>query len=300
MKKYYNKVSLWSRFLNFSFKFTDTKKNSDTIEETKKYIKKLSKMHKNKDLAKKMGLKKTLINGVEVYYYLGNIQDNNKKLLYIHGGSYIEEANFFQIKFAMKIAKKTNSTLIFPIYPLAPNGTYKTMYSFMDILYMKLLESNTEINFLGDSAGGGFILSYSMYLRNKKIKQPQNIIMLSPWLDISLSNPKTYDDAKTDYMCGVDGTRYCGKLWADDLDTKDPLVSPMFGDVNNLNKMTIITGGKEILRSDCHKFSEILTSNKIEHNFIEYKGQGHDFGAYPTKEGKLVINDICNIILNEE
>lgn len=296
MKKYYNKVSLWSKVLNFSFKFTDSKKNSETVEGTKKYIEKLSKTNSQNELPEKLGLIKEIVNDTAVYCYRGSIKDDSRKLLYVHGGSYIEEASYFQLKFAMKIAEKTNSTLIFPVYPLAPKGTYKTMYAFMKSLYQQLLESNSEINFLGDSAGGGFILSFSMYLRDKKIKQPKNIIMMSPWLDVSLSNPKIYDDAKKDYMCGVDGTRYCGELWAADLDMKDPLVSPMFGNVHNLSKMTIITGGNEILKSDCHKFSDILTTNKIEHNFIEYKEQGHDFGAYPTKEGRLVIEDISEII----
>lgn len=296
MKKYYDKKSLWSKVLNFSFKFTNAKKNSDTVEGAKKYIEKLSKKDKNKNLPEKLGLTKQVINNIDVYCYLGSIDDNRKKILYIHGGSYIEEANYFQLNFAMKIAEKTNSTLIIPIYPLAPKGTYKNMYQLIDNLYSKILESNTEINFLGDSAGGGFILSFAMYLRDKKIKLPKNIIMMSPWLDVSLSNPNTYEDAKKDYMCGVDGTRYCGKLWAGDLDMKDPLISPMFGNVNDLSKMTIITGGSEVLNSDCHKFSDILTTNKVEHNFIEYKGQGHDFGAYPTKEGKLVIEDISRII----
>lgn len=298
MKKYYDKISLWSRILNYSFKFTNVKKNSETVEGAKKYIKKVAKSNKNNKLPEKLGFTKELVNNKPVYCYKGTIKDNSKKLLYIHGGSYIEEANYFQLKFAMKIAEKTNSTLVFPVYPLAPKGSYKTMYPFIEKLYEQLLENSNEINFLGDSAGGGFILSFAMYLRDNKKKQPKNIIMMSPWLDLSLSNPKTYDDAKTDYIFGVDGTRYCGKLWSDGLDIRDPLVSPMFGDVNNLSKMTIITGEREILKSDCHKFSKILTSNKIKHNFIEYKNQCHDFGAYPTKEGKLVIEDICNIINN--
>ena len=296
MKKYYDKISLWSRILNSSFKFTNAKKNSDTVEGAKKFIEKLSKSNSNYNLPDELGLKKEKIDDMKVYLYNGNIDDNNKKLLYIHGGSYIEEASYFQLKFAMKIAKKTNSTLVFPIYKLAPKGTYKTMYSFIEKLYDKLLKTNSEINFLGDSAGGGFVLSFAMYLRDIKISQPKNIIMMSPWLDISLSNPQTYEDAKNDYMCGVDGTRYCGELWSDDLDTKNPLVSPMFGDVKKLGKITIIAGGREILKSDCHKFSKILESNKIKYNYIEYKGQGHDFGAYPTKEGKMVIEDVSKII----
>lgn len=298
MEKYYNKISLWSKILNFSFKFTNAKKNSDTVEGAKKYIKRLAKKQRNSRMPEKLKLVKETVNGISVYCYRGTIDDHNKKLLYVHGGSFIEEANYFQLKFAMRIADKTNSTLIFPIYPLAPKGTYRDIYPLMENIYTRLLKTGKDINFLGDSAGGGFVLSFGMYLRDKKIPLPSNIITMSPWLDISLSNPETYEDAKKDYMCGVDGTRYCGELWANGLDSKDPLVSPMFGDVKNLSKITIITGGKEILKSDCHKFSDILNENNVRHNFIEYIGQGHDFGAYPTKEGKMVVEDISNIINN--
>ena len=298
MEKYYNKISLWSKILNFSFKFTNAKKNSDTVEGAKKYIKRLSKKQRNSRMPEKLKLVKETVNGISVYCYRGTIDDRNKKLLYVHGGSFIEEANYFQLKFAMKIADKTNSTLIFPIYPLAPKGTYRDIYPLMENIYTRLLKTGKDINFLGDSAGGGFVLSFGMYLRDKKIPLPSNIITMSPWLDISLSNPKTYEDANNDYMCGVDGTRYCGELWADGLDLKDPLVSPMFGDVRNLSKITIVTGGKEIFTTDCLMFSKKLKENFVDHNFIMYEGQGHDFGAYPTKEGKMVIDDISKIINN--
>ena len=299
MKKYYDKISLWSKVLNFSFKFTDAKKNSDTVDAAKQFIEKLTEDNLKYNLPNKMGLKKEMFNEMEVFYYNGNLLDDKRKLLYIHGGSYIEEAAYFQIKFAMKIAKKTNSTLVFPRYPLAPKGTYKTMYPLIEHLYHKLLQTNTEINFLGDSAGGGFILSFAMYLRDRKIKLPKNIIMMSPWLDISMSNPKLYEDAKTDNMCGVDGSRYDGVIWADGLNLKSFLVSPIYGEVDNLSKMTIIIGEKEIFKSECLDFTNKLKEKNILHNFIMYKGQGHDFGAYPTKEGKLVIEDISQIINNE-
>lgn len=298
MRKYYNHISLWSRIVNFSFRFSNYKKKSETVEGTKKYIEELKDINKRYNLPKKIGLDKIDFNGMDVYSYNGNISSDKKILLYIHGGSYIEEATRFQIKFAMKIAEKTNSVLVFPRYPLAPEGSYKTMYPLIEKLYNKLLDCNTEINFLGDSAGGGFILSFSMYLRDNNIMQPKNIIMLSPWLDVSLSNPYIYEDAKVDNMCGVDGTRYCGTLWANGLDLKNPLISPMFGNFDNLGRMTIIVGESGILKSECHNFSDLLTSNNIEHNFIEYKGQGHVFGAYPTKEGNLVIGDISKIINN--
>lgn len=297
MKKYYNKISLWSRLINFLFVFTDDKKNSSTVENTKNYIKKLSNKNKNYDLPKEMGLK--LEEGFEkkVYSYNGRLTGAKKrKILYIHGGSFIEEANSYQIRFAKKVAKQTDSALIFPVYSLVPDGNWEVMYSFINDIYQKISDSSEEIILLGDSAGGGFVLSYAMYLRDQGGVQPNHIIMISPWVDLSMSNPAIIKDAKKDYMCGVDGTRYCGELWANELDIKDPLVSPLYGSFDNLGVLTILTGGKEILSTECRDFSKKLDQLQIDHNFIEYKGQGHVFVAFPTKEGNLAINDICGII----
>ena len=41
-------------------------------------------------------------------------------------------------------------------------------------------------------------------------------------------------------------------------------------------------------------------AKNIRHNYIEYKGQCHDFGILPTKEGKMLIDDFANIILDGE
>ncbi len=297
MKKNYNKISIKSRIINYLLKFTNSKEIFSSEDKTKKYIEKISKKIDRYNLPVKLGMKLEEFS-YKVYSYNGNINDSNKILLYIHGGSYIEEAISYQIKFAMKIAKRTKSVLIMPIYPLAPKGNYKIMYNFIDEIYDKITSSKKNINFLGDSAGGGFVLSYAMYLRNNSKPQPNNIIMMSPWVDISMSNPELKISEKIDSMSGIDGNKYCGSIWADSLDKKNYLVSPIYGEFSNLGKITIITGGKDILKPDCSKLSKILDENLIEHNYIEYKGQGHDFGAYPTKEGNMVIEDIANIINN--
>ena len=73
-----------------------------TINDNEEYIKELEKKYENYNLPEEMGLKKIEFEGMEVYSY--NDKPKNKKiLLYIHGGSYIEEANYFQIDFAMKV-----------------------------------------------------------------------------------------------------------------------------------------------------------------------------------------------------
>jgi len=299
MQKQYEKVSLSTKIVNFFFKFYKEKQIYSDEEKTKKYINEKNKQKRKYNTPIKMGMFKEEFVDMDVYSYNGTIANpKDKFLIYVHGGSFVKEAVSYQIRFAMKIAEKTNSTLIFPVYPLVPTGNYKTMYNLMDRLYKIIEKSKKNINLLGDSAGGGFVLAFSMYLRDKKIKQSSNIIMMSPWVDLSMSNPLIEKYEKNDNFGGIPGNQYAGKLWADDLDIKNYLISPLYGKFNDLAPVTIITGERDLLKPDCVLLSEKLIEEDITHNYIEYKGQGHDFGAYPTKEGQMVINDIASIINN--
>lgn len=292
-------MSLRSKIFNTMLKFSSYKKNFLSERNIKKYIQNVSK--KKYNLPKKIKLNLEEFDDFNVYSYNGTIKDNNNKiLLYLHGGSFIEEAVYYQLEFAMKVAKKTGSTLIFPQYLLAPKYNYKHMYRSIYKLYNKLTDVCKEINFFGDSAGAGFILSFSMYLRDNKLQQPKNIIMLSPWLDISLTNPELKKYEKKDAMSGIVGNQYSGQLWKDDLEYNNYLVSPMYGNVMNLGKLTVIVGTNDLLKPDVDKFINKLDALNIEYNYFEYKNQFHDFGMFPIPEGHMVNDEICKIINKED
>ena len=294
MKKIYDKISLSSKIINFILKMINYKKNFMSVENIKKHIEKLKGVKYN--LPDKMGLNLEKFDGMNVYSYNGTMNDNKKILLYVHGGAYIKNAIYFQLKSVMKIAEATDSVLIFPIYPLAPKNDYKKTYELMAKLYNEFRKKHDVVNMIGDSAGGGFILSFSMYLRDNQIKQPNNIIMLSPWLDISLSNPKMKKYEETDVILSIEGSKYAGDLWKGDLSSDNYLVSPLYGNYDNLGKMTIIVGGNEILKPDIDILRERLDDLKIQYNYFEYYKQCHNFAIYPTKEAKDVSRDIINII----
>lgn len=300
MKKIYKKVSVFSRFINIGFKFTDAKKNYESASSVKKFIRAYQNKVKKYNLYNEMGFSEEKIGEDYIYTYNGTLEKNTGRiLLYIHGGSFVEEAISYQLKFAIEIALKTQSTLIVPRYKLIPNGNYKNLYSFINNVYDCITNATNDFNFLGDSSGGGFILAYSMYLRDQNKLLPKNLLMLSPWLDLSMENPELIKMCKKDNLSNIGGNQYCGKLWADDLDVKNPLVSPIYGSFNNLPKITLMTGSYDIMKPECLRLGRILDAQTIDYNYIEYKFQGHDFACYPTKEGKLSIQDMVDIVNGE-
>ena len=128
-------------------------------------------------------------NGIEIFRY-GKSESKNM-IIYIHGGAYVNEINMQHHLFCYLIAKKFDVCVLAPAYPLAPNHKALETYDLMLELYEKLVKSHNII-LMGDSAGGGFVLSFAQYLNFLKLPQPQKLIVFSPWVDISISN-SNYD-----------------------------------------------------------------------------------------------------------
>ena len=90
-----------------------------------------------------------------------------------------------------KLISKTNATIVVPDYPLAPEASCKETYDFIEDLYTRLITDYPakRIVFMGDSAGGGLAFGFTQQLRDENKKQPDQIIIFSPWLDVTMSNP---------------------------------------------------------------------------------------------------------------
>jgi acetyl esterase/lipase len=219
-------------------------------------------------------------------------------ILYLHGGAYVNEIQKLHIAFCDKLAKKANATVFAPIYPLAPNHTYEETYKIVEKIYDLILKFNKPITIMGDSAGGGLSAAFCEYLAVNGLTQPKHLILISPWVDVSMSGD--YDDYfDLDPMLGVDGVREMGKAWAGDLDTKDYRVSPLFGDTKGLPQTTIFVGTHEILYPDIIEFYNKLKDNEIDAELNIGEEMSHVYPIYPgVPESKEAFKHIVEIILN--
>ncbi|WP_407430794.1 alpha/beta hydrolase [Methanobrevibacter sp.] len=223
--------------------------------------------------------------------------DTDCMIIYLHGGIYVNEIRLPHIIFCDKIAKKVNACVFTPIYPLAPNHTYEETYRIVEKLYNYLLTKDKPIIIMGDSAGGGLSAAFCEYLSANNISEPKNLILISPWVDVSMSGD--YDSVEFDPMLGVDGLREMGEIWAGDLDPKDYKVSPLFGEVNKLPKTTIFVGTHEIFYSDVVKFYKKLKDNGIDVELVIGEKMNHVYPLYPlVPESKEAFNKIVEILLD--
>ena len=236
---------------------------------------------------------KTLYNHQAVYFE--NNSNPKGYILYIHGGAYVNQMSSSHVSFCDKVAKLSGYTVIAPIYPLAPVHVYQETYDLIETIYQDLLLTNKDIVLAGDSAGGGFVASFVEYLNDKNTIAPSKIILLSPWVDVSMSD-ETYNNYY-DPMLGVPGLITMGEAWADDLSTQDYHISPLFGDVSNFSRILIFVGTREIFYPDVNKFYDKLVTANIDATLEIGQGMNHVYPVYPTLEARMAINKIVSFII---
>jgi acetyl esterase/lipase len=245
----------------------------------------------------------TEVCGRKVYSIAPKGNSTGKYVLYLHGGAYIHSIYRQHWKFAAKIIRETNCTFILPDYALAPACTYADAFIMLEAIYKSLLAKADakDIILMGDSAGGGLALALAEKQRNDGATQSAQIILLAPWLDVSMSNPDIKEVQKKDAILRAKSLVVAGKAWAGGSSTDNYLVSPVYGSLDGLPMVSIFIGTHDILIADCRKLKAIMEQKGIPVNYFEYPKMFHDWMMLTSlKESKKAISQICSLIKGEK
>lgn len=251
-----------------------------------------------KSVRKKIRVKEEEFRGRTLWTLSPKKATSNKAIFYVHGGAYIFNMSSLLWNYLAKIVEKTGVSLTVANYPLAPQSDAGAAYTYLHKLYETFLSRSRgkEILFLGDSAGGGLAISFAQYLNEIDLPQPRQIILSSPWLDVSLTNPAIKDSIPDDKVLEIKGLQKAGKMFAGKLDTRDPKVSPIYGDFDSIGKLSIFMGTGEIFVPDSRKLVARLQKENIPFNYFEYPKMIHCWLLMGMPEAKVALNQMINII----
>lgn len=165
-------------------------------------------------------------------------------------------------------------------------------------IYKDLIETvgNENLVLMGDSAGGGLSLGLAEKMNNEGVSQPSQIILISPWLDVSMSNPEIIKTDKNDPFLGIEGLATAGKSYAGSSDLSNYLVSPINGNIDGLAKITIFTGTYDILYPDAKKFNKLAKEKGITINYIEYPKMIHVWVIMNMPEATKATEQIIELL----
>lgn len=223
---------------------------------------------------------------------------SNKAVVYWHGGAYINQPVKDQLKFMSRLSKELDISIYIPVYPKLPLNSYQDAYEAAEKFYEDLTATHQfdEIIFMGDSAGGGFALAFGQFLVQKGSPGPSQMILFSPWVDVSMDNQEMAEYEHVDPMVGIKGSKILGEMWAGDLDVHDPKVSPIYGDMTGLCPMTLYVGTREILYPDIIRLGETLSRQEAEFVLHVGKGMNHVYPFYPIPEAGKVFKEVVSLI----
>jgi len=140
-------------------------------------------------------------------------------------------------------------------------------------------------------------MAYTQYLKELKSKLPNKLIMLSPWLDLTSSNPEIELYKDVDLLLNFELLVKMAAIYSDGDDLQQYKLSPLYGDLEGLPKMSVFIGTDELLYPDVQKLTHQLDYLDIAYNSFVYAGMYHVWMSnVDVPESKTALAQIVAVI----
>jgi len=238
---------------------------------------------------------------VPTLHILPKSTKNGLGILYLHGGGYVVGSSKSHSKLAAQIGHVAQAQVWLPEYRLAPEHASPAAIEDVIAVYKALLaqgQNPKKLVIAGDSAGGGLSLSTAIAIRDAGLPLPAALVLLSPWVDLSLSGKTMKTHATQDAMLSEDWLSWCAKNYCGQKLATDPSCSPLYADLTDLPPVLIHVGTEEVLLDDAKRLAEQTGKYGIPMSFKVYDQVGHvfQFHAGILKESDDSIEHIGQFI----
>lgn len=221
-------------------------------------------------------------------------------IFHIHGGAFFLGSLNTHRAFMTQIAARTQMQVLHVDYPLAPESMYPEALDSLFDVYEALLNQGVQakdIILSGDSCGANLALALALKIQKRQLPQPSGLILLSPFLDLTLSSPSLRYNSTHDALLSIDTLETGIDYYVpSSMDRSDPEISPFFADLTGLPPMHIQVGSKEILLDDAQRFKDKAEKSKLDIEFKIYTGMWHNFQMFSAwfDEAKQSLADLSD------
>lgn len=233
-------------------------------------------------------------------------------LVYLHGGAYVFPLRRPHWWIIERLIALSGATVTVPFYPRAPEHSLSEALPFVDSVMTEVRRRarGREVFVAGDSAGGGLALAHTIARRDRGGDLPDGLLLFSPWLDATLSNPEVPALEKVDPTLDAPGLVHCARLWARGGDISGKLVSPIEDSLEGLPPTYVYQGDRDVLAADALRFAAKadrvarrrprLPDARPPRSPVElrvYRGAFHVFvGATWTPESRRALRHAASVL----
>lgn len=242
--------------------------------------------------------------GVDCALITPEIHSSKRITLYIHGGSFAGGSRLSYRAFCAEIANRAFSRVVVPEYRLSPEYPFPAALEDVEGAFTALFadeeaertrEAQTErLRFLqndetkkqpeviiaADGAGAAIALALVLNLREKYRACIRNVVLFSPWLDLSASSVLQSGKKMNDGIINSETLAFCAAAYAPETNLSNPLVSPLFASSELLAGFPPVymqMGAKEVLIEDAKRFESLLKENGVFCRLDVWEGMMHCF-----------------------
>lgn len=210
-------------------------------------------------------------------------------ILHLHGGAFFAGSIETHLALAAEMAVRAQAQVYLLDYRLAPEHTHPAPIDDALAAYSELVAQGValhELTVSGDSAGAGMAVNLALRLRDQGLPMPARLVLMSPFVDLTLSSDTIASKAFADPMLDVQTLQrgvqaYCGELLP-----SDPAVSPVFADLTGLPPILIQVGSDEILLNDSRLLAKRAQQAGVQVQLSEYPGMWHNFQIFSLMVAK--------------
>ncbi len=205
-------------------------------------------------------------------------------ILYFHGGSYRLGSPERSAAFAAELARQSRCAVVTPRYRLAPEHPFPAGLNDALAVYRTLLAAEGPVIVAGDSAGGGLASALGILALRSSAPAMRGLVLMSPWLDLTLSAESYASRAERDQLFSRESAAEAVDLYLQGHDPRDPLASPLLGDLAGLPPVLLFAGSEEVLLDDSLDFAARLARADVPVELHVVAGMQH---VWPTREPDL-------------
>ncbi|MBQ7158420.1 MAG: alpha/beta hydrolase [Treponema sp.] len=219
--------------------------------------------------------------GVMCDVLMPEVYSSKRIMLYVHGGSFVGGSRGAWRSFCSSLAHATSCRVVVPEFRLSPpyqypssledvQSVFRNMYTEEQIarsLDIDSSDASPEIIIAADGSGASIALALVLSLKGKFRDVIKQIVLFSPWLDVSAESKHLSAKKGGDEIYTVDAVRRAAEFYTFPQNRANPLVSPLLADDQSLHGFPatyIQMGEKELFLDDAERFQARLADNGCE------------------------------------
>jgi acetyl esterase/lipase len=186
--------------------------------------------------------------------------DASRVLLFFHGGGYCSGSIQSHRRMVTEAGRAMGVRTLAIDYRRAPEHPFPAQHddaltAWRFLRRQGILAGHIVVG--GDSAGGNLSLSLINRLRTAREQLPACAWLVSPWTDLTMSGATLVTKDAVDPLIHKAYLEELADAYAPPpIDRRDPLVSPLFGDLSGFPPVLIQVGSDETLMSDATRLAE--------------------------------------------